>query len=224
LPALTLVLVAAGLLTSFGCDQERKAPPAPQARNIAVQGSGSATPSASAAQPAPRPPIAKREGPLCGGKLAPEGRDMPASDISRASAPGVAEPEAKLRVGAGKWTWVNFWAAWCVPCKEEIPRLKSWEQRLNQEGTPFRLVFVSLDDDARQLQEFLKTQPADGLRSSYWLREGEEREDWLKAAGADPDPELPAHLLVDPRGKVRCVVAGAVGDGDYAQLKRLLAG
>ena len=128
----------------------------------------------------------------------------------------------ELQVGKGKWTWINFWAAWCVPCKEEIPRLKSWEQKLNQGGTPFRLVFVSLDDDPRQLQHVLKGAPADGLRSTYWLREGEEREDWLKAAGVDPDPELPAHLLVDPQGKIRCVVAGAVEDRDYAELTRLL--
>ena len=152
------------------------------------------------------------------------GRAMPTSDISRASSPGVAQPPKALPVGGGKWTWVNFWAAWCVPCKEEIPRLVSWAKKLNQSGIPFRLVFITLDDDARQLEQFLRGESAGGLQSTYWLREGEEREKWLKGVGWDSDPKLPAHLLVDPQGKLRCVIDGAVEDDDYGQVVGLLRG
>jgi hypothetical protein len=65
-------------------------------------------------------------------------------------------------------------------------------------------------------------QPPGGLRQTYWLREGQEREAWLIGAGLDPDPDLPAHLLVDPKGKVRCMVRGAIEDSDYAGLVALL--
>ncbi len=123
-------------------------------------------------------------------------------------------------MGGGKWTWVNFWAAWCVPCREEIPRLKAWEQRL---GARLRVEFVSIDDDQRQLEQFLNGQPSGGLRASFWLKEGKEREDWLLAAAVDPDPELPLHLLVDARGKVRCKVQGAVEDADFAAVQALVA-
>jgi thiol-disulfide isomerase/thioredoxin len=206
----------------FACVEERKAPPAPKARNVAVQGSAPAKPTtAKPARPA-RQAIAKRQGKLCAGRLRSPGGAMPTSEISRARAPGVEQLPAALPLKGGKWTWLNFWAAWCVPCKEEIPRLRAWEQRLNRAGFPFRLVFVSLDDDARQLQEFLQGQPGQGLRSSYWLHEGKEREKWLTGIDLDPDPELPAHLLVDPHGKLRCVVQGAVEDGDYEQLVQLL--
>jgi thiol-disulfide isomerase/thioredoxin len=188
---------------------------------VAVQSTGpgptataSARPTAEAVAPAPR-------GPLCGGKLRPEGRTLPSSDISRASAPGVPEPPAAIAV-TGKWTWVNFWAAWCVPCKEEIPRLLAWEQKLKQAGTAFQVRFVSLDDDARQLREFLAAQPAGGLRATYWLQDGKERERWLRGVGMNPDPQLPAHLIVDPQGQVRCIVGGAVEDADYGSLASLL--
>ena len=157
---------------------------------------------------------------LCGGKLDPEGRPAPKKPISRRALAGEAEPPADPGLSGG-FTWVNFWAAWCVPCREEIPRLLSWRQKLGQKYD-FRVVFVSLDDDERQLEKFLGEQPPGGVRASYWLREGREREDWLGAAGLSTDPELPIHLLVDKKGKVRCRVQGAVEDSDYEALVSLL--
>ena len=54
------------------------------------------------------------------------------------------------------------------------------------------------------------------------LREGKERDEWLQAAGVEPDPALPIHLLVDPLGKVRCTVKGAIEDGDYSRIEALV--
>ena len=79
-----------------------------------------------------------------------------------------------------------------------------------------------MDDDERQLREFLRTQPRGGLKVTYWLREGKAREQWLKDAGVEADPQLPVHLIIDPHGRVRCLVNGAVEDGDYDQVVGLL--
>jgi thiol-disulfide isomerase/thioredoxin len=111
-----------------------------------------------------------------------------------------------------------------VPCKEEVPLLIEWEKKLKAEGIDFRLVFVSLDDDERQLTSFLSQQPSAGLRRTYWLTEGSQRTDWLSKVGMKADMELPAHLLVDASGKVRCKVQGAIESGDYSQLLGLLHG
>lgn len=141
--------------------------------------------------------------------------------MARAAAPGEAALPNELPVGGGHATWVNFWAAWCVPCKEEIPRLLAWEKTLTGEGIPFRVVFVSLDDDERQLRDFLAQQDADGLRRTYWLREGVQREEWLAQVGMDTDPRLPVHLLANAKGETYCVVDGAVEDGDLDEVRRL---
>jgi len=171
---------------------------------------------------ATQPSTPKKPRTLCGGK--PDEHAFPKKKLSRAAGKDAAPLPESLLVGSGKWTWVNFWAAWCAPCKEEIPRLLSFDKKLGAAGAAFRLSFVSLDDDERQLNDFLSTQPATGLHASYWLKEGNEREDWLKAAGQSPDAPLPFHLLVDPKGKIRCAIQGAVEDGDFAEISALVAG
>ena len=218
--ALTALAVLAGCESS----DENKAPLAPKERSqavIAQPGSPAATPvtTASAVPSATARPSRARQ--LCSGHLSQTGKSLPKGDISRAQATGQpAVPEA-IRVGSG-WIWVNFWAAWCEPCKEEIPRLLEWQKKLTADGKAFRVVFVSLDDDSRQLQNFLNGQKADGLRATYWLQDGSERANWLKSVGLTDDPELPAHLLVDAKGEVRCRINGAIEDGDLSSLISLI--
>jgi thiol-disulfide isomerase/thioredoxin len=173
----------------------------------------SAAPPASAPSSRATAPAAPRK--LCEGQLAKPGRDLPKKPLSRRAGSGFT----LLPLGtAGKWTWVNLWAAWCAPCKEEMPRLSGFVSRLARAGHAVQLSFISLDDDERQLDDFLAAQPDGGVRGTYWLREGKERDDWLGGVGVTSDVALPVQLLVDPRGKLRCVVNGAVEDGDYQEI------
>jgi len=230
LPAVSRLLGGATALLAcswlFGCenDAERRTS-APAERSQAVQGVATPTPAPTPAAPsaAAKPATPKPHRALCGGKLDAEGRSAPKKSLSRRAAAGEGEVPSELTLTGG-YTWVNFWAAWCVPCREEIPLLLGWQKQLAGGKKRFRVAFVSLDDDERQLEKFLNDQPAGGLRATYWLREGREREDWLLGAGVDPDPELPVHLLVDEKGKVRCRVQGAVDEADFASLQRLLEG
>ena len=201
------------------------APMATNERSQVVIQKGPITPSAPAmvAVLASQPVAPKKPRSLCAGQLTEGGRAFPRKHLSRAAAKNAQDLPEILSVSGGKWTWLNFFAAWCAPCKEEIPRLLAFEKQLGAAGAPFRLSFISLDDDERQLSDFFEAQPNSGLRASYWLREGSEREDWLKAAGQNPDAPLPFHLLVDPKGKIRCAIQGAVEDGDYAQIAAIVS-
>lgn len=118
--------------------------------------------------------------------------------------------------------WITLWAAWCEPCKKELPLLLEWKQKLAQEGTPIELVFLSLDDDERQLAAFLAAHPE--LGSTYWLREGEEREKFMSALGLPADPRLPVQLLASRAGAVSCRIDGAVEAEDYARVRSVVAG
>ncbi|MEZ4219673.1 MAG: TlpA disulfide reductase family protein [Polyangiaceae bacterium] len=218
LPTLTAALL---LCAGLGCDDKGKdVPVATRSRSQVVTASAqspSATPTASTSTVAAKPRRA-----LCGGQLEPTGRALPEVELERRAAAGSTLPPAALQ-GPG-WVWVNFWAAWCAPCKEEIPRLKGWEAKLRSGGQQFRVAFVSLDDDERQLRDMLESQPKQGVKASLWLKEGAARGEFLKGAGVGEDPELPAHLLLDASGKIRCAFSGAVEDADFPQLQRLIAG
>ena len=210
-------------LAALGCNESpAKKPSTTKSRSQGVAAKPTASTPAKNAPPKATAAAKKPRKALCAGQLDKPGKDFTDKEISSASAPGVAAPPEKVPVGDGRWTWINFWAAWCVPCKEEMPRLKSWEKKLAGKS-PFRLVFVSIDDDRRQLDGFLKSAPDDGVRSTYWLEEGKQREEWLEAVGLDPDPELPVHALVDASGKVRCTILGAVEDGDFDQAAAIVA-
>jgi thiol-disulfide isomerase/thioredoxin len=161
----------------------------------------------------PPPQVARK---VCDGQLGKPGRELTKKPLARKAAPGQKAPPALLP--SGKWIWINLWAAWCAPCKEEMPRLASFASRLAQSGHDVTLAFVSLDDDERQLEQFLGSGSSGLTRVTYWLRDGRERDEWLTAMGLPKAPELPVQILVDPRGKVRCTVNGAVDDGDYPEI------
>jgi len=63
-------------------------------------------------------------------------------------------------LGAGQPVVLNFWASWCVPCREEAPLLESTWQR-NRGRISFVGVDVQdTDEDARAfLREFRVTYP-----------------------------------------------------------------
>ncbi len=179
----------------------------------------SSTPVASAQiHPVPAAPRS-----LCTGDGNARGRVVPKAAPAQVEAPGAQRLAAGSPFAHGEWTWLNFWAAWCAPCKEELPRLVAWQDRLARAGTPVHFAFVSLDDDSRQLEQFLAQQPTDGVRSSYWLGDGPARTAWLSSLKMKSAPELPEHALIDPAGHVRCFIEGAVEDTDYAEIAALVA-
>ncbi len=190
-------------------------------RVIATGNMPTAAPSASDAD-AKAAAVAPRLHGLCEGDGNAQGRALPKVGASHAQALGAPQLDGTLPARRGRWTWINFWAAWCKPCKEEIPRLLGWRDRLASTQAPISLVFVSLDDDPRQLDSFLEQQPPDGLRSTLWLPEGRARTTWITSLRIKSAPELPEHAVVDPAGHVRCFIEGAVEEGDYAEIAALV--
>jgi thiol-disulfide isomerase/thioredoxin len=112
-------------------------------------------------------------------------------------------------------TWVNLWAAWCEPCKKEIPLMAEFQSKLRSAGVPVALAFVSMDDDQRQLELFLRSGAGKGMSETFWLSEGTARDQWLKDIGLSADPRLPVHFLVNASKKVFCRIEGSVQADDF---------
>jgi thiol-disulfide isomerase/thioredoxin len=49
---------------------------------------------------------------------------------------------------------VNFWAAWCVPCAEEVPQFIALQKKY--QGRGLQVIGFSVDDDAGELQSFYR--------------------------------------------------------------------
>ncbi|HEU4578370.1 MAG TPA: TlpA disulfide reductase family protein [Polyangiaceae bacterium] len=220
-----LVSALAALGTAaLGCDSSA-APAKSRVQAVLAEAAGApGTAPPPPAQITPTPEPAPPRPPLCEGQLASKPKPFKPAlaprQLAREGDKSGELPEDPLKAARGHWLWLNFWAAWCVPCREELPLLFEWQQKL---GERVSFAFFSLDDDERQLSAFLDKQPAAGLTRTQWLPDGAVRKAWLEALGLDTEPELPFQALIDPDGMLRCTVGGAVEAKDLPVLEQIVS-
>ncbi|WIY52656.1 TlpA disulfide reductase family protein [Devosia sp. YIM 151766] len=117
----------------------------------------------------------------------------------------VAGKDLTIADFGGKALLVNFWASWCVPCREEMPALDEIATQYNSER--FMVLPINLDIGAGGLekaQAFLDEGQFDNLPlyadNTFAAFERLKRE--AVAVG------LPATLLLDPEGCELAVLQG----------------
>jgi thiol-disulfide isomerase/thioredoxin len=210
-----------GVLGLVACGEDP--PPAVRDRSDAVTDTG---------KPASQPPPAKSSAaprsrpPFCSQKPANAGKRPSLPKASSLVATGERELDGALELdqaAAGKktWTWLNFWAGWCKPCKEEMPLLQGWEKAL---GGRLRVVFVSVDDDERLSLKFLEEQPKGGVRQSLYFPPNDDRKVAIERLEIGDLTKLPTHVLFDPSGAIRCVASGAIEERDFVAVEKLVGG
>jgi cytochrome c biogenesis protein CcmG/thiol:disulfide interchange protein DsbE len=123
-------------------------------------------------------------------------------------APPVAGPELltgerlTLAQFRGKPVFINVWASWCGPCREEAPDLK----RFSQERPDVVLIGLNMNDTRRNGRTF--DAQAGWTHPSIFDPGGRVGVDMLKVSN------LPVTFYVDARGRLRGQTPGPVTYAD----------
>jgi thiol-disulfide isomerase/thioredoxin len=158
------------------------------------------------------------------GSRAPASTPLPATAASEASpaviyAASFSDAEGRKRsLGAfqGKVLVVNFWATWCVPCREEMPGFARLQARWGERGVQF----VGLaNDEAAKVQRF-----GAELAINYPLwTGGEDVADFSRRLG-NRLGVLPHTVILDPQGIVVESRIGVFSEGALEQRLATMAG
>jgi thiol-disulfide isomerase/thioredoxin len=106
----------------------------------------------------------------------------------------------------GKVVLVNFWAAWCTPCAEEVPQFIALQKKYQDQG--LQVIGISVEDDAGELRNFYRQ-----YHMNYPVVPGD-----IKIADAFGGVlGLPTTFLI---GKDNLVHAKHIGATDFSALER----
>jgi peroxiredoxin len=131
-------------------------------------------------------------------------RNSPRATTAYAAAPALTLVDlggAKIETAGfqGKVVLINFWAAWCTPCAEEIPRLVALQDKYRAAG--FQAIGISMEDKESALRDFYRQ-----YKMNYPVVIGNQKiaQEFGGILG------LPTTFLVGRDGRIRAKYSGLV--------------
>lgn len=110
------------------------------------------------------------------------------------SQPDTNNSKITLQNFRGKYVLIDFWASWCVPCREENPLLRKAYEMFKDSG--FVIISVSLDSDKTQWLTAVKKDEI------CWVNVSDLK-GWDNAAAREYQVDaIPANFLLDPHGMI----------------------
>jgi thiol-disulfide isomerase/thioredoxin len=169
---------------------------------------------------------------LVAGKPDPRQARLDAFRFERTSVPappleleGVDGRPVSLAALKGQVVFVNFWATWCPPCREEMPTMIALGKTLSERHPgKFTMVAVSVDEGWDPVREYLHAPPFFGPENTGLKvaldQDQKVTEAWYCAArgGACPPLKFPESYIVDREGRLVSYVVGPRDWSDPAAL------
>lgn len=132
----------------------------------------------------------------------------PAATASQATANLERAPDVEFQTLGGKTfrlsevrgnvVMLNFWATYCIPCREEIPVLNSLQRDLGAKG--LKILGANLIDDAAGVNSYQKTE----RQFEYEVLLGSDA-----AKSTLAQAQLPTTYIIDREGRIRQKIIGA---------------
>lgn len=113
-----------------------------------------------------------------------------------------------------KYTLIDFWATWCLPCRNETPNIISAFENYHQKG--FNVITISVDELAEHAK-WLATLKSDKMDKFTNLISDQSKSRLVKQLKINA---IPANYLVDETGKI--VAVNLRGENLQNKLKELL--
>jgi peroxiredoxin len=103
----------------------------------------------------------------------------------------------RLSEQRGNVVLVNFWASWCGPCKEELPKMEQLQQDYQDLG--FTILAVNVDEDSNKANVLL-----DDIKISYPVL----FDPTAKVSKLYDVSAMPTTVIIDRDGKQRLLHKG----------------
>ena len=100
--------------------------------------------------------------------------------------------EVSLDDFKGRYVYIDIWATWCAPCREEYPHLQMLEKAF--QGPNISFVSISTDQDEAKWKQTVKDEKMGGIQ----LHTGGD-EDFLNAFRVKG---IPRFILINPEGRI----------------------
>ncbi|WP_158828365.1 TlpA disulfide reductase family protein [Mucilaginibacter lacusdianchii] len=107
---------------------------------------------------------------------------------------GIDGKEVKLSDYKGKYVMLDFWASWCVPCRDENPNVVRLYNQFKGKG--FNILGISLDKEKDKWQQAIAKDKLTWQHASD-LKDFEGPTERLYQIDA-----IPSNFIIDPQGKI----------------------
>lgn len=123
------------------------------------------------------------------------GETAPSPRLPKLDEPGTGS----LKEYRGRWVLVNFWASWCIPCRDEAPALEQFQKENGSKK--FTIVGIDTQDLSDDGTKFAK---------QYELSYPQLHDGNGNTGHEFGTTGVPENYLIQPNGKLAWAIAGPV--------------